>query len=93
MSHSEDTHHDGAHDSASHTSTDDRLVYMANQIATFFASQPHAAAVEGTRVHIQKFWDPRMRAKIADVLALPENGLSPIAREALKGLPQKASAA
>ncbi|WP_341992563.1 formate dehydrogenase subunit delta [Azorhizobium sp. AG788] len=66
---------------------------MANQIATFFASQPHAAAVEGTRVHIQKFWDPRMRAKIADVLALPENGLSPIAREALKGLPQKASAA
>ena len=92
MSHSEHTHHDGAHDSASHTSTGDRLVYMANQIATFFASQPHAAAVEGTRVHIQKFWDPRMRAKIAEILEQPDNALSPIAREALKGLPQKATA-
>ncbi len=92
MSHSSTTEHDGAHsDSASHTSTDDRLVYMANQIATFFASQPHAAAVEGTRVHIQKFWDPRMRAKIRLIVDQGGGALSPIAKEALEGLNRPAA--
>ncbi|QTL04491.1 formate dehydrogenase subunit delta [Aquabacter sp. L1I39] len=72
-------------------STTDRLVYMANQIATFFASQPHAAAVDGTRTHIRKFWDPRMREKIAEHMAHGGAGLSPIAKEALEGLmPAKA---
>ncbi len=76
----------------SHKTTNDRLVYMANQIATFFASQPHAAAVEGTRVHIEKFWDPRMRSKIAEHIDHGGEGLSPIAREALEGLkPVKAA--
>lgn len=77
-------HGDDAH---SHTSTDDRLIYMANQIATFFASQPHAAAVAGTRDHIRKFWDPRMRARIAAIVADGGAGLSLIAKEALEGLP------
>ncbi|TCT08210.1 formate dehydrogenase subunit delta [Aquabacter spiritensis] len=73
-------------------STTDRLVYMANQIATFFASQPHAAAIAGTREHIEKFWDPRMRTKIAEHIAAGGEGLSPIAREALEGLaPVKAA--
>lgn len=76
----------------SHKTTNDRLVYMANQIATFFSSQPHAAAVAGTRDHIQKFWDPRMRAGIAEHIAHGGEGLSPIAREALDGLkPVKAA--
>jgi hypothetical protein len=47
---------------ASHTS--DKLVYMANQIGKFFASQGSESAVAGTAEHIQKFWDPRMRAAI-----------------------------
>jgi formate dehydrogenase subunit delta len=42
----------------------DRLVYMANQIGTFFASQSEDQAVSGTLDHIRKFWDPRMRAEI-----------------------------
>lgn len=76
----------------SHKTTNDRLVYMANQIATFFATQPHAAAVEGTRDHIRKFWDPRMRSAIAEHIAHGGAGLSPIALEALQGLqPQKAA--
>ena len=76
----------------SHKTTTDRLVYMANQIATFFASQPHGTAVAGTRDHIQKFWDPRMRATIADHIAKGGAGLSPIAKEALEGLsPVKAA--
>lgn len=76
----------------SHKTTIDRLVYMANQIATFFATQPKDAAVAGTREHIQKFWDPRMRAGIAEHIARGGEGLSPIALEALKGLqPVKAA--
>jgi len=67
-------------------STTDRLVYMANQIATFFSTQAHAAAVEGVRSHIEKFWDPRMRSKIAEHLAQGGAGLSPIAKEALESL-------
>jgi len=68
-------------------STAEKLVYMANQIATAFAQQKHEAAVAATRTHIAKFWDPRMRTKIAEHLAAGGEGLSPIAREALEGLP------
>lgn len=73
-------------------STSEKLVYMANQIATAFAQQKHDAAVDATRTHIAKFWDPRMRAKIAEHLAAGGEGLSPIAKEALEGLaPVKAA--
>ncbi len=54
--------HRGAHtdpDDHIHASTTDRLVYMANQMATFFMAQPHDAAVAGVADHIKKFWDPR----------------------------------
>lgn len=73
-------------------STEDKLVYMANQIATAFSAQKHDTAVAATRVHIQKFWDPRMRAKIAEHMEHGGAGLSPIAKEALEGLmPAKAA--
>ncbi|MDQ0504731.1 formate dehydrogenase subunit delta [Xanthobacter agilis] len=68
-------------------STAEKLVYMANQIATAFAQQQHTAAVDATRTHIRKFWDPRMRAKIAEHVAAGGEGLSPVAKEALEGLP------
>ncbi|MEP9369552.1 formate dehydrogenase subunit delta [Xanthobacter sp. VNH20] len=68
------------------TSTNDRLVYMANQIATAFSTQHHAEAVASTREHIHKFWDPRMRSKIFEHLDHGGEGLSPIAKEALEGL-------
>ena len=39
-----------------------KLVVMANQIASFFATEPdRLIAVAGTANHIQKFWEPRMR--------------------------------
>ena len=40
----------------------DKLVYMANQIGKFFASQGPDQAAAGIAEHIEKFWDPRMRA-------------------------------
>ena len=44
-----------------HASVEEKLVRMANQIATFFRSKPHDEGVAGTAEHINKFWEPRMR--------------------------------
>ncbi len=68
------------------TTSDERLVYMANQIARFFASMPHDAAVEGIAKHIADFWDPRMRARIRVQAATGGEGLDPLAREAVAAL-------
>jgi formate dehydrogenase subunit delta len=78
-------HADGMFDEEKHiaASSDDRLVAMANQIAKFFASQKHEQAVEGTRNHIAKFWDPRMRQRIRMHLADGGKGLDPLAKEAI----------
>lgn len=46
-------------------SHDDKLVYMANQIGRFFASQGEAKAVPGIASHIRRYWDPSMRRAIA----------------------------
>lgn len=43
----------------------DKLVMMANQIASYFQSEPdRAEAVAGTAGHIKKFWEPRMRREL-----------------------------
>jgi len=68
------------------SSLDKKLVYMANQIGKFFASQGQEQAVAGTADHIKKFWDPRMRAAIFAHLKAGGAGLDPIARMALEQL-------
>jgi formate dehydrogenase subunit delta len=64
----------------------DKLVYMANQIGKFFASQGREQAVAGTADHIKKFWDPRMRAEIFAHLEAGGAGLDPVVRTALESL-------
>jgi formate dehydrogenase subunit delta len=64
--------------------TPDTLVRMANQIADFFKVQPEEDAVAGASNHIRLFWDPRMRAKMAEHLAAGGEGLSPLARAAVE---------
>ena len=64
----------------------EKLVYMANQIGKFFASQGADAAVRGTADHIRKFWDPRMRAQIGAHLAQGGAGLDPAVRAAIESL-------
>jgi formate dehydrogenase subunit delta len=67
--------------------TAQRLVYMANQIAIFFKSQPQDQAVAGTADHIKKFWDPRMRRQILDhIQSTGGEGLSAIALAATRSL-------
>jgi formate dehydrogenase subunit delta len=69
----------------------DKLVYMANQIGTFFASQSPDKASAGIAEHIAKFWDPRMRATIIAHLNAGGAGLDPAVREAIGTLPQPGS--
>ena len=59
----------------------ERLIYMANQIAKFFATQPEGAA--GAAHHLKSFWDPGMRAEIVAWRAAGGGGLEPLAAEAV----------
>lgn len=64
----------------------EKLVYMANQIATFFNSQPGKDQVERIAAHLRDFWEPRM----IDALAAHVDGgaktLDPNAAKALASL-------
>jgi formate dehydrogenase subunit delta len=61
----------------------DKLVYMANQIGKFFASQGDDQAVAGIADHLLKYWDPRMRTTIVDHLDHGGRGLEPLVRQAV----------
>lgn len=71
---------------ASHESSPTKLIYMANQIGKFFATQSKEEAVNGTLSHIKKFWDPRMRAKIVAHLDAGGAGLDPAVKDAITAL-------
>jgi formate dehydrogenase subunit delta len=69
----------------------DKLVYMANQIGKFFASQGHDEAgpdkaAGAIAEHLAKFWDPRMRATIVAHLDAGGAGLDPCVRAAVERL-------
>jgi formate dehydrogenase subunit delta len=71
---------------------DEKLAYMANQIAKFFASQGGERAAWGVADHIAKFWSPDMRS---DFLAAAANGaldLHPVVRAALPLLSEQQNA-
>lgn len=65
------------------TSTE-RLVYMANQIAANLATSDDP--VSSTANHIELFWNPRMKKMI---LAHGSDGLSPTAAAAIARLQPK----
>ena len=51
------------------------LIRMANQIGTFFESQPDRdEALEGLAQHLQRFWEPRMRQEFERILAAGGDG-------------------
>jgi formate dehydrogenase subunit delta len=61
----------------------DKLVMMANQIGRFFVPQRGADPVAAIADHLEKFWDPRMRAAIVAHLAKGGAGLDGPVREAI----------
>ncbi len=67
-------------------SNTDKLVRMANQIATFFATQPgdtQAAEVAG---HLKAFWEPRMLQALYAHVDAGGAGLSPLVLKAVERL-------
>ncbi|MEI2299274.1 formate dehydrogenase subunit delta [Ensifer sp. MJa1] len=66
----------------SHDNPNAKLIYMANQIATFFKSQPQAEAAQGVATHINKYWEPRMRRKLFEHIDKGGEGLTPLVLEA-----------
>ncbi|WP_269930999.1 formate dehydrogenase subunit delta [Aminobacter sp. HY435] len=71
-----------SHDDEDRMSTKQKLVYMANQIATFFDSKPHDEGVAGIAEHINKFWDPRMRRQFFEMVDAGGAGMKPTVIEA-----------
>ena len=60
----------------------DKLITMANQIARFMESKPHAEGVSGLASHINDFWEPRMRRQLFELLDAGGDGLRPLVLEA-----------
>lgn len=67
-------------------SNQQRLAYMADQIARNFVALGHDAAVAATADHIAAFWDPRMKAKGFELLRGETALLTPLAAAALRML-------
>lgn len=64
----------------------DKLIHMANRIGDFFTaySDPEEAKA-GITNHIQKFWEPRMRSEILQILEQAKGDqLSSLVRAALR---------
>ena len=57
-----------SHDEEHIMSTSEKLVIMANQIAAFFHSKPREEGIAGVAEHINKFWEPRMRRQLFEML-------------------------
>jgi len=69
----------------------ERLVTMANDIATYFSSEPdHATAVKGVCDHLTRFWDPVMRRQLKAFVSDGGEGLLPLASDAVRDLPMPA---
>jgi len=77
----------------SHEGQEKKLVYMADQIATFFASEPEEAAIAAIENHLRKFWDPRMRRKIVAYTEDGAHGLSDRAYAAVRKLAETSTPA
>ncbi|MBI4986380.1 MAG: formate dehydrogenase subunit delta [Rhodocyclales bacterium] len=64
----------------------EHLVKMANQIGAFFDALPDRdEAVAGVANHLQRTWEPRMRAELLAYAERADGGaLTPIVRAALQ---------
>ena len=60
----------------------EKMIYMANQIATFFNTQPEPDKAGKVAAHLNDFWDPRMRRQLLDHVASGGAGLDPVVIEA-----------
>ena len=71
-----------SHDEDHMLSTSEKLVMMANQIATFFRSKPHEEGVADRAEHINKFWEPRMRRQFFEMIDAGGQGFQQLVLDA-----------
>lgn len=64
----------------------EKMVYMANQIATFFKTQPGEDAAARIAGHIRDFWEPRMRAQLRAHVEAGGSGLDAAVVEGVRSL-------
>lgn len=60
----------------------DKITRMANDIAKFMESKPHAEGVTLLAAHINDFWEPRMRRQLFQVIDAGGAGLRPLVMDA-----------
>ncbi len=60
----------------------DKIARMANDIAKFMESKPHAEGVALLASHINDFWEPRMRKQLFHLLDAGGPGLRPLVMDA-----------
>jgi len=61
----------------------EKLGRMANQIATFFQSQPGEDQAERVAAHLNDFWGPEMREALKASAAQDDSGLDDLVKRAL----------
>jgi formate dehydrogenase subunit delta len=71
-----------SHDEDHIMSTAEKLMLMANQIATFFHSKPREEGIAGVADHINKFWEPRMRKQFFEMIDAGKPGFDEFVLEA-----------
>lgn len=64
----------------------EKMVHMANQIATFFRSQPGDDQAERVATHLRDYWEPRMRDQLKDYIARGGARLDALVIEAARQL-------
>ena len=62
----------------------ERMVHMANQIATFFRTQPGDDAAERVAAHLRDYWEPRMRDELARHVDAGGEGLDEVVLRAAR---------
>jgi formate dehydrogenase subunit delta len=60
----------------------DKLIHMANQIATFMASKPAGEGEAGFAEHLNAYWEPRMRVQFFALVDAGTPGFHPLVRRA-----------
>ena len=74
-------------------SSPDKLIYMANQIATFFHSQPGTDQANRVASHLKDFWEPRMLEQLYRIVDGQESTsieIDPLVRKAAQHLREMA---
>ena len=64
--------------------SDEKLVRMANQIASFFRSYPDEEAVTGIYKHVVAFWTPKMIRSLESCLSDMGERVDPLVARAIR---------